>query len=73
METGQKVFVKPQSALAREWALPAGAEGVVLCAYRLIKAGNSNIERVDVRFGEHTVVWGAPSIAYDEAAQAPAP
>ena len=64
METGQKVCLKPDSALAREWELPSGAEGVVLCSYRLVNNLSQHVERVDVQFGERTIVWGAPSGLY---------
>jgi hypothetical protein len=65
MHVGQKVTVKPLSSVAREWHIPSGAEGIVLCRYRLLNSDNDAPHRLDVRFEPKLTVWGAPDIDFE--------
>ena len=65
MHVGQKVRVKPSSVVAREWHIPRGAEGTILCRYRLLKGGESAPARVDVKFEPELMVWGAPDVDFE--------
>ena len=68
-----KIRLKPTSPAAREWQVPPGAEGTVLCRYRILAARPLAPERIDVRFGPRLVVWGAPAAEFEEVAAAPTP
>ena len=57
------------SKAAHDWGVKVGAEGVVLCRYRLVARGRENDIRVDVRFESGVVVWGAPVAAFEEVAE----
>jgi hypothetical protein len=61
VQVGQKVRIRSSSVAAREWHVPRGAEGTILCRYRLLKGGDSAPFRLDVRFSSKLVVWGAPN------------
>jgi len=67
MMTGEKVRLKTASPFARRLNLPNGAEGAVLCRYRLLRGGSS-AQRLDVQFGPELFVWGAPAEAFEPAA-----
>ena len=68
--TERHVRLKAFSPLAREWNLPPGAEGTVICRYRMLARRSLAPERMDVRFGPHKVVWGAPAIEFEAIAEA---
>jgi hypothetical protein len=65
MNAGQKVRVRPTSRFATRWKIPRDAQGTVLCRYRLLKDGDSAPDRLDVRFGQNIVLWGAPDEAFE--------
>ncbi len=65
MRKGQRVRLRASSQAARDWGVSTGAEGAVICQYRLLKARAANPERIDVQFGPKTVVWGAPATAFE--------
>lgn len=65
VHVGQKVRVRPSSAAAHEWRIPRGAEGTVLCRYRLLKANNSAPQRLDVMFEPKLIVWGARDVDFE--------
>ena len=64
MQDDQRIRLKPTSPAARHWNVPPGAEGTVLCRYRIL-AGDSSADRLDVRFGPQLVVWGAPAAEFE--------
>ena len=70
MQVGQKVRIRSSSVAAREWHVPRGAEGTILCRYRLLKGGESAPFRLDVRFSAKLVVWGAPDEEFEPVVQA---
>ena len=59
MKPGQTVRVKPASRLESEWNLQPGAEGTVICQYRILSGISAACERVDVKFPQNTMIWGA--------------
>jgi hypothetical protein len=74
VKTGQRIRLKPSSRAAREWNVPPGAEGTVICRYRILADRPLASDRLDVRFGPQRVVWGAPAIEFEPiAANAQAP
>jgi hypothetical protein len=72
METGQKVRFKEASPLSLELKIPRGAQGAVLCRYRLLR-GENKAHRLDVRFGPQLVVWGAPDDQFETVEEESAP
>jgi hypothetical protein len=68
MTTVEKVRLKTASPYARRLNLPNGAEGAVLCRYRLLRGGAS-AQRLDVQFGPELFVWGAPADAFEAASE----
>lgn len=66
MKKGQKIRVRASMRAATDWGVAAGAEGVVLCGYRVTARGRTAGECVDVLFGSNVVVWGAPVAAFEE-------
>jgi hypothetical protein len=72
METGQKVRFKEASPLSLELKIPRGAQGAVLCRYRLLR-GENKTHRLDVRFGPQLVVWGAPDDQFETIEEDSAP
>ena len=64
MRSGQKVRVRPTSPVAREWRIPPGSLGTVVCSYELM-AGRARRERVDVRFSPGPMIWGSPAEEYE--------
>lgn len=64
--TGQHVRLRTSSPLAREWNIPPGAEGTVICRYHILARRSIAPERMDVRFGPHKVVWGAPAMEFEQ-------
>ena len=71
--TERHVRLKASSPLAREWNIPPGAEGTVICRYRMLARRSVVPERMDVRFGPHKVVWGAPAIEFEPVGEVPRP
>jgi hypothetical protein len=71
MKKGQQIRLKPSSRAAQEWNLPHGAEGTVICHYRLFSGSPSASERLDVRFSPRMVVWGAPATEFEVIGEAP--
>jgi hypothetical protein len=65
MEPGQRVRIRQSSSVARNWRIPWGAEGTVLCRYRLLKAAQTAPGRIDVRFSPQLIVWGAPEVEFE--------
>lgn len=72
MQTGQKVRIKAASPLSLELKIPRGAEGAVLCSYRLLRGANK-IHRLDVSFGPELVIWGAPDDQFETVEDEAAP
>jgi hypothetical protein len=70
MQVGQKVKIRSSSVAAREWHIPRGAEGTILCRYRLLNGGDSAPFRLDVRFSSKLVVWGAPDEEFEPVVRA---
>jgi len=66
MKKGQRIRVRPTTRAVVEWGVAVGAEGVVLCQYRLAARGRPAGDCVDVRFGPNRIVWGAPVAAFEE-------
>jgi hypothetical protein len=65
VKTGQRIRLKPSSRAAREWNVPPGAEGTVICRYRILADRPLASDRLDVRFGPQRVVWGAPAVEFE--------
>jgi len=69
MRKGQRVRLRASAQAARDWGVSVGVEGAVLCEYN-IRAGLSGSRAcVDVRIGPETVIWGAPSRAFEVVAE----
>src|ERR1700684_2244232 len=65
MHIGQKVRVSAVR-FARDWGIPRGCEGTVVCSYRIVKENDVTAnERLDVRFSSHLVIWGGPANAFE--------
>jgi hypothetical protein len=73
MKKGQQIRLKLSSPAAQEWNVPLGAEGTVICHYRLFAGRPSASDRLDVRFSQRTVVWGAPATEFEVIAEGPDP
>jgi hypothetical protein len=69
MKKGQQIRLKLSSRAAQEWNLPHGAEGTVICHYRLFAGRPSASDRLDVRFSSRTVIWGAPATEFEVIAE----
>ena len=69
MKTGQLVQLKVNSRNAQRAAIPLHATGTVICSYRLLQRRQAHVERVDVDFKDHGVLWGEPSIVFEPAAE----
>ncbi|NDA46863.1 MAG: hypothetical protein EBY21_06215 [Alphaproteobacteria bacterium] len=65
MKTGQKVRLRSNTKIAAASAIPQDAEGVVLCAYRLLSDRQTNMERLDVDFSSYGMLWGQPAAAFE--------
>jgi hypothetical protein len=61
----QRIRLKPTSPAARQWNVAPGAEGTVLCRYRILGKDSAAADRLDVRFGPQLVVWGAPAAEFE--------
>jgi len=66
MHKGQRIRVRPSIRAPVDWGVGMGAEGVVLCQYRVLARGRAANECVDVRFSANIIVWGAPVTAFEE-------
>jgi hypothetical protein len=64
MDDREKVRFKASSSLGEQLNIPPGALGAVLCRYRLLREKSAG-HRLDVRFGPHLVVWGAPENLFE--------
>jgi hypothetical protein len=64
MIAGQRIRLRPQSRLAREWSIPANSEGTLICRYQIL-ARDLKPDRLDVRFNSRLVVWGAPASEFE--------
>ena len=62
MAPGQRVRVRPASAIAKRNELPLEALGTVLCSYN-VRSKTTARERLDVKFSSQTIMWG---VAADE-------
>lgn len=71
MTSEPRIRLKPSSPAAREWQVPPGAEGTVLCRYKILSARPLAPDRIDVRFGPRLVVWGAPAAEFEDIAGPP--
>jgi hypothetical protein len=60
----EKVRFKAASPLSRKLNIPRDAQGNVICRYRLLRGGPG--EKLDVQFGPHLVVWGAPDDQFEK-------
>ncbi len=49
---------------AREWGVESGAVGAVVCSYKVLLDRTPLADRVDVRFEDGHVIWGAPACAF---------
>ena len=65
MKTGQKVRIRSNRKIAAASTIPQDAEGVVLCAYRLLSDLQTHTERVDVDFSPYGMLWGQPAAAFE--------
>ena len=70
---GQRIRFRASDRAARDWGISVGAEGVVLCQYHLLAGAPNARECVDVKFGANTIVWGAPSAAFEVVADCAQP
>ncbi len=70
MRKGQRIRFRASDRAARDWGISVGAEGVVLCQYRLLANAAHARECVDVEFGSGTIVWGAPAAAFEVVGEA---
>jgi hypothetical protein len=64
MSTGERIRLRPQSRLAREWSIPDSTEGTLICRYQIL-ARDLAPDRLDVRFNSRLVVWGAPAAEFE--------
>jgi hypothetical protein len=64
MVIGQRIRLRPQSRLAREWNIPPDTEGTLICRYQIL-ARDLAPDRLDVRFNARLVVWGAPAVEFE--------
>ena len=64
MIAGQRIRLRPQSRLAREWNIPDNAEGTLVCRCRIL-ARDLAPDRLDVHFNSRLVVWGAPAAEFE--------
>ncbi|MGD0641729.1 MAG: hypothetical protein ABSC22_13360 [Roseiarcus sp.] len=71
MNAGGKVRVRPGSRIAREWKIPPGALGTVICRYRILNDNLPAPYRLDVRFSPRLVVWGAPDGEFQAIEESP--
>ena len=71
MKTGQKVKLRPGRRVASGDAIPADADGVVVCSYRLLANRCGGAERVDVDFKPYGMLWAHPADAFEAAAEQP--
>lgn len=71
MRKGQRIRLRLSSRAAQEWNVPLGAEGIVICHYRLFAGAPGASDRIDVRFSPRTVVWGAPATEFEVIADNP--
>ena len=65
MQNEQRIRLKPSSPAARQWNVAPGAEGTIICRYRILAEKSGAADRLDVRFGPRLVVWGAPAEEFE--------
>jgi hypothetical protein len=65
MAAGEKVRLKASSREFDALKIPRDALGAVICRYRLLR-GEATAQRLDVRFGPHIVLWGAPESLFEK-------
>ena len=65
MIVGQRIRLRAQSRLAREWDIPPEAEGTLICEYQVRARNFEAGDRLDVRFNKSLVVWGAPASEFE--------
>jgi hypothetical protein len=70
MRKGQRVRLRASARAAHDWGVVVGAEGDVLCEYKLLSRLKDR-DCVDVNFGAGMIVWGAPSAAFEEIGEPP--
>lgn len=65
MKEKKKVRIKPGSPLTRRLSLAPEAVGTVICQYRVLREGEAAPDRMDVRFDDRQVIWGAPEKEFE--------
>ena len=65
MNAGEKVRFRAATPLSERLKIPRDALGAVMCRYRILR-GEAATQRLDVRFGPHLVVWGAPENLFEK-------
>ena len=65
MRKGQRVRLRASAQAARDWGVSVGAEGAVLCEYNVGSGASGSRACIDVRISPETVIWGAPSLAFE--------
>ncbi len=59
MNQGDRVRIRPGSAVPEGWKVPAGATGTVLTSYHLLaRLRPPTRECVDLDLGAHQILWG---------------
>jgi hypothetical protein len=59
MNQGDRVRIRPGSAVPEGWKVPAGATGTVLTSYNLLaRLRPPTRECVDLDLGAHQILWG---------------
>ena len=64
LKKGERIRLRRASPAAHEWQVPEEAEATVICHYRVFAGRPGASERLDVRFGQRRVVWGAPATEF---------
>jgi hypothetical protein len=65
---GWSKSARQRSIECRSWPdLPHGAQGTVICTYRLLRGTQAASGRLDVRFSPRVrvVAWGVPESAFE--------
>jgi hypothetical protein len=65
MDEKIRVRLKSGSALLKRPGVSREMIGTVMCRYRILREGKSAPERMDVRFDERNIIWGAPEPEFE--------
>jgi hypothetical protein len=60
-----RVRLRPGSPLLKRPGVTRDMIGTVICRYRVFREGESAPARLDVRFDERNVIWGAPEKEFE--------